>query len=205
MTAMAAPEDPRVGGEVWTSVVLVAGLSVLHLAMAASLSSLPDAVYDLVIRLGSARLATFAVVALPWLPLALVLLWWARTRDLAWLACSAVIAVVLLLYLRGLIAEHLTSRSDFLTITGWLFTALLPTAAALAWGIARRHGSRWWPGLLVAAALALIFRLLHTTGPLADLALSPSALALVFHVVPAVAAGLTCWWLETRDGPATRG
>ncbi len=214
MTAMAARDDgpqavgtsPDARGEVWASVMLVTGLSLLHLGMAASLSTLPDAVYDLVVRLGSTRLATFAVVALPWAPLGLVVLWWARTRERGWAASSIVATVVLLLYLRGVVAERLAEPSDFLEVTGWVFTGLLPLAAALAWGLARRRGTRWWPGLLVAAAVALLFRTLHTAGPFADLALSAAGLALVFHVVPAVAAGLTCWWLDTDDdGPATLG
>ena len=82
--------------------------------------------------------------------------------------------------------------------SGWFVTAVLAFGAALAWGVARRHGT-WWPaGLVVAPVVALLFRALdlHVFD---DLALRAGLLALVLHVVPAVLAGLACWALEWRE------
>jgi hypothetical protein len=172
------------GSSVAVSSALVAGLAIVHLGMAYSFTTLPHLVYDLVEPLGGDSVARLVVDVLPLLPLALVVLGVAWTLLRGCLACAIVIAVALV--------GHVTS--------GWFVTALLTFGAALAWGVARRHGT-WWPaGLVLAPVVALLFRAadLHVFD---DLALRASLLALVLHVVPAVLAGLVCWALEWREQP----
>lgn len=170
------------GSGVAVSTALVTGLALVHLGMAYSFSTLPDLVYDLVEPLAGDSVADLVVDLLPLLPLALVVLGVARTMLRGCLACAIVIAVVLV--------AHASS--------GWFVTALLAFGAALAWGAARRHGT-WWPaGLVLAPLVALSFRALdlHVFD---DTALRASLLALVLHVVPAVLAGLAGWALEWRE------
>jgi hypothetical protein len=170
------------GSSVAVSSALVAGLALVHLGMAYSFTTLPDLVHDLVEPLAGDSVAGLVVDVLPLLPLALVVLGVARTLLRGCLACAIVIAVALVAH----------------AATGWFVTALLAFGAALAWGVARRHGI-WWPaGLVVAPVVALLFRAwdLHVFD---DVAFRASLLAFVLHVVPAVLAGLACWALEWRE------
>jgi len=187
------------------SVVLVAGLALVHLVMAASLGSVSTAVVNLVEPWFGVEPARLAATMTPWLPLVVVLFIWTREQRLGLLAAAVALAFATLPYLRGVVVEQLLESSDqgralrFLDWTDWLLTALLPLGAALAWSIARRHGSRWWPGLFVAAAIAVLFRWLDLDAFHGDPPMRRAFAAFVYHVVPAVLAGLACWWLEARE------
>ena len=187
------------------SIVLVAGLALVHLVMAASLDSVSTAVIDLVEPWFGAEPARLAATMTPWIPLVVVLFIWTREQRLGLLASAVALAFATLTYLRGVVVEQLVASGDeeraldFLDWSNWVLTALIPLGAALAWGIARRQGTRWWPGLVVAAVVAVLFRWLDLD-PFAggDPAIRQAFAALVYHVVPAVLAGLACWWLEVR-------
>jgi hypothetical protein len=185
------------------SIILVVGLVLVHLAMAYSYPTLPDQVFDLVNRLSGKELALILVDQVPTLPLAVVVVLWARTRRLGWIGCAVVLAVGLLPYMRDVVVRQLFDAGQpdagisFLDRSTWVLTGLVPLGAALAWGIARRTGTGWWPGLVLAALLALLFRALDIDA-FDDPSWRPVFLAFVYHVVPAVLAGLACWWLEVR-------
>ena len=59
--------------------------------MAYYVFSLSDAIFDLVIRLSGQELARMMVTLAPAVPLALVVLFWARDRTLGWIACLVVV------------------------------------------------------------------------------------------------------------------
>jgi hypothetical protein len=172
------PDEPR---EVWVSVVLVVALTVVHLAMAYSVSTLPDLISDLMEPWAGQSRTRLFIYLLPALPLALVVLGAARTVLRGTAACVVVVGVTVLAY-----------NSDSV----WLVTALLPTGAALAWGIARRRGQVWWLGLVVAVITALVMRKLDLDAFADDESLHDAFLAFVLHVLPAVLGGLACWFLE---------
>jgi hypothetical protein len=187
------------------SVALVAGVALVHLVMAYHVDAISGAVFDRLHPLVGVEAARLAVSLTAWLPLVLVVLWWGRDRRLARLAGLVAVGFATLGYLRGVIAQWLFDPADqdavvrYLDWSTWVLTSLIPLGAALVWGIARRRGSAWWPGLLVAAVVASLFRWLDLD------AFSTSNLrfafaALVYHVVPAVLAGLACWWLDAREG-----
>lgn len=187
------------------SVVLVAGLALVHLVMAASRGSVSTAVVNLVEPWFGAEPALLAATMTPWLPLVVVLFIWTHEQRLGLLAATVGLAVATLPYLRGVVEEQLLEAGDqerasrFLDWSGWLLTALIPLGVALAWSIARRHRSRWWPGLVVAAAIAVLFRWLDLDTFQGDPPLRRAFAAFEYHVVPAVLAGLACWWLEVRE------
>jgi hypothetical protein len=191
--------------ELGISVALVTALAVVHLALAYFISSLPAAIFDTLDRQAGQPLSRLMVDAVPWVPLALVVLYWARSRRLAWIAWAVMGGAVLLEYFRGVAVRRLLDNGeidaalDVLDTTGWVMTAVMPVVAALAWGLARRLGPGWWPGLLVAALLALLLREFEVTGPTgAPVAVQAMVLALLYQVIPAVLGGLACWWLEIR-------
>jgi hypothetical protein len=197
--------DPRSrDAELRVSVALVTAVAVVHLVMAYHVDSISRAVIDLVDPLLGPEAARLTVSLTAWLPLTLVVLFWARTRHLGWVACWVTIGVATLSYLRGLVVErlfdagHQDAALTFLDWSTWVLTALVPLGAALAWSIARRRGSGWWPGLLVAAVVASLFRWLGLTA-FAEGDLRFAFAALLFHVVPAVLAGLACWWYDVRE------
>src|SRR3954453_20104555 len=193
-------------GELWVSVSLVTAVAASHLVMPYFVGSLPDAVFDLVDRLSGQELAELAVNLVPLAPLGLVVFLWARTRSLGWTALGVVGSLGLATYLRGVVARvfldhgQLQGALDFVDATTWVITVLLPVGAALAWGIARRRGRDWWPGLLLVGMVAVLFRLLDLDAFPDDAGLRAAYLALVYHVVPAVVGGLACWWLDVRQG-----
>ena len=133
-----------------------------------------------------------------------MLLWAASTSPRLAIAGGGRVCVATLGYLRGVVVEHLLDTGDqdaalrFLDWSTWTLTSLLPLGAALCWGIARRHGTGWWPGLLVAAVVASLFRWLDLDA-FADSNLRFAFAALVYHVVPAILAGLACWWIDVRE------
>jgi hypothetical protein len=186
------------------SVALVAGLALLHLVMAYYVDSIARAILDLVTPLLGQEAASLTVSVIAWLPLLLVVLLWARAPRLGWIAVAVGVCVAMLGYLRGVVVERLVDTGDqdaalrFLDWSTWTLTALIPLGAALCWGIARRHGTGWWPGLLVAAVVASFFRWLDLDA-FADSNLRFAFAALVYHVVPAILAGLACWWIDVRE------
>src|SRR4051812_44107024 len=97
------------GSSVAVASALVVGLTLVHLGMAYSLTTLPDLVPDLVEPLAGGSVAGLVVDLLPLLPLALVVLGVARTMLRGCLACAIVIAVALV--------SHAAS--------GWFVTAIL--------------------------------------------------------------------------------
>jgi hypothetical protein len=171
--------------ELPVSVALVAALVMVHLVMAYYVYALSDAIFDLVNRLAGQELARMAVTLAPAVPLVLAVFFWARDRILGCIAATVVVAVGLSPYYVG----------DW---SGWVQVALVPFGAALGWGIARRRGSAWWPGLIVAAAVAALFYWLEVNAFDDASELRPPAIAFTYHVVPALLGGLACWWLETR-------
>jgi hypothetical protein len=185
-------------------VVLVAGLVLVHLVMAASLGSVSTAVVDLVEPWFGEEPALLAATVTPWVPLVVVLFIWTREQRLGLLAAVVALAVATLPYLRGVYLEQLLESGDharatrFMDWSDWLLTVLLPLGAALAWSIARRAGTRWWPGLVVAVAVAVLFRWLDLDTFRGDPPMRRAFAAFVYHVVPAVLAGLACWWLDSR-------
>ena len=98
----AAPDvDDR--ADLRTSVVLVSLVVVVHLVMAYFVSALTDDLFDLLIELSGQQLALMIVTVLPAIPLAIVVLSWARDRDLGSIACLVVVATGLLPYVRNII------------------------------------------------------------------------------------------------------
>jgi len=186
------------------SVVLVVALALAHLVMAYFVDAISGAVLDLVYPLLGIEAARLAVSLTAWAPLAVVVLFWGRERHLARVASLVAVGFATLSYLRGLVVERLldTGNQDaalrFLDWSTWTLTALIPLGAALGWSIARRRGTGWWPGLLVAAVVASLFRWLDLDA-FADSDLRFAFAAMVYHVVPAVLAGLTCWWIDVRE------
>ncbi len=183
----AEPMEAEIQTGAGVSAALVAGLVVVHLAMAYSISTLPDLVYDLVEPLAGDSTALLVVDMLPVLPLALVVLGVARTLPRGVLACLIVLA-------SGLLGHEL--------VGSWGVASVLTLGAALAWGVARRYGRWWWAGLVLAPALALLVRWVDPNPFLDHVAVWASFRALVLHVVPAVLAGLACWaleWWEHRE------
>jgi hypothetical protein len=184
---------------------LVAGLALVQVVMSASMDSVATSVINLVEPLFGVEPARLAAPMKPWLPLAVVLFVWKREQRVGLGACAVALAFATLSYLRGVIAEQLLESGSqdtalgFIDWTNWLLSALMPVGVAVAWGIARRQGTRWWPGLVVAAALAVLARWLDID-PLrdGDQQLRAALAAVIYQVVPAVAGGLACWWLDVR-------
>jgi hypothetical protein len=204
MTMAGTDLDAR--AEIRTSAALTTGLVVVHLVMAYYVFSLSDAIFDLVIRLSGQELARMMVTLAPAVPLALVVLFWARDRTLGWIACLVVVATALLPYVRNVVVERLYEAGDMSAVdtwaewSGWVLVVLLPIGAALGWGIARRRGTSWWPGLLVGGAVAALAYWLDIDPPFGDDGqLRAMTLAFVYHVVPVVLGCLACWWLEVRN------
>jgi hypothetical protein len=199
-----SPDDPW---DVWISVALVVGLAIVHLLMALEVSTLPDAVFDRLDGIVGRRGAVLVVNLLPAVPLALVVLFWARSRRLGVIAALVAVGSCLPAYMTFVVFERMLESGDWdaanrmLSVTKWVLVALLPTLAALAWGIARRRGRAWVPGVLVAAAVAVPLRFVDIDGAV-TVATAAMIYAFVLHVVPAVLGGLTCWWLEWRQTPA---
>ena len=191
-------------GQLPVSVALVAGVALVHLVMAFYVDSITAAILDLVTPLLGQEAALLAVSLTAWLPLLVVVLLWARVPRLGWIAVAVGVFVATLGYLRGVVVERLldTGNQDaallFLDWSTWVLTALIPVGAALCWSIARRHGTGWWPGLLVAAVVASFFRWLDLDA-FADSNLRFAFAALVYHVLPAILAGLACWWIDVRE------
>jgi hypothetical protein len=204
MTMAGTDVDAR--AEVRTSAAIATGLVVVHLVMAYYVYSLADAIFDLVIRLSGKELARMLVALAPAAPLALVVLLWARDRALGTIACLVVVGTALLPYVRNVVAEgmydagNLTGVTRWLDWSGWAVVVLLPIGAALGWGIARRRGPAWWPGLLLGGAAGALAYWLDIN-PVFDNdgQLRAMTLAFVYHVVPVVLGCLACWWLEVRQ------
>jgi hypothetical protein len=192
------------GHELRVSVVLVVAVALVHLVMAYYVDSITGAVIDAVDPLLGQEAARLTVSLTAWVPLALAVLLWTRARHLAWVAVAVMAGFATLSYLRGLVVERLLDAGDqdaalsFLDWSTWTLTALIPLGAALGWGIARRRGTGWWPGLLLAAVVASMFRWLEIDA-FANSNLRFAFAALVYHVVPAVLAGLACWWIDVRE------
>ena len=187
-----------------TSVALVAALAVVHLVMAYYVDSISHAVLDLVHPLLGVEAARFAVGLTAWAPLIVVVLLWARERHLGRVAGLVMVGFATVSYLRGVVLERFLDAGDpdatarYLDWSTWTLTALLPLGAALGWSVARRRGAGWWPGLLVATVVAVLFRWLDLDA-FDDSNLRFAFAALVYHVVPAVLAGLACWWIDARE------
>jgi hypothetical protein len=169
------------------SAVLVVGLTLVHLAMAFSISTLPDLIYQLVEPIGGEPAASLVVDVMPALPLALVVLAVGRSTLRGCLACAIVVAAALI--------AHAASDPP-------LIAAVVVFGAVAAWGVARRRGT-WWPaGLVVAPLVSQLFRWLDLDAFDGDYAQRATFLAFVLHVVPAVVGGLVCWsidwWQERR-------
>jgi hypothetical protein len=202
-----AGTDVDVRAEVRTSAALATGLVVVHLVMAYYVFSLSDAIFDLVIRLSGQELAEMMVTLAPAVPLALVVLFWARDRTLGWIACLVVVATALLPYVRNVVVERLYEAGELdaaVTWTdwsGWVLVVLLPVGATLGWAIARRRGTSWWPGVLAGGAVAALLDLFDLGWFADDPGLQAMSLAFVYHVVPVVLGCLACWWLEVRQRP----
>jgi len=193
--------------DIWISVALVVGLVIVHLWMALEVSTLPDAVFDSLDGILGVRAANLVVNVLPAVPLALVVLFWARSRSLGAIAAMVALSGGLLVHVRGVVFVRMVESGDvdaadrMVTVTQWALIVLMPTLAALAWGIARRRGRAWVPGVLVAAAVVVPLRYVDVDGAV-TVATAAMIYAFVLHVVPAVLGGLTCWWLETRQPAA---
>ncbi len=76
-------------------------------------------------------------------------------------ACLGLATYLRVVVVRTLLDDgRLQAALNFVDASTWVITVLLPVGAALAWGIARRRGGGWWPGLVVAGLVALLFRLI---------------------------------------------
>lgn len=192
--------------DVAVSIVVVAGLAFIHLLQAYSVQSLPSTVFRHVKAVAGTQAGDLAVAVLPFVALAVVVALYALRVLRGLLAATVVLGMGVLIYLRDLLGRHLLAgghahaQSLLADWTLWIFTALVPLAAALGWGIARRRGLRWWPGL-APALLAVAFRWLGLGDLGGSTATHALALAAVLHVVPAVLAGLLCWALDLRNPP----
>ena len=199
------PDDSR---DVWISVALVVGLVIVHLWMAMEVATLQGRCLRQPRRDRRCRGGEPRRNVLPAVPLALVVLFWARSRSWGVLAAFVALGGALLVHVRGVAfvrmveSGHVDAADRMVTITQWAVIVLLPTLAALAWCIARRRGSAWVPGLLVAGALATPLRYIDLEDTGITAATAAMIYAFVLHVVPAVLAGLACWWLEWRQRPA---
>ncbi|MEO6512742.1 MAG: hypothetical protein ABIO16_17215, partial [Nocardioides sp.] len=91
----AEPTEVEIQSGAGVSAALVAGLVVVHLAMAYATSTLPGFVYDLVEPLAGDSTALLVVDLMPMLPLALVVLGVALTLPRGVVACAIVIAAAL--------------------------------------------------------------------------------------------------------------
>jgi hypothetical protein len=115
------------------------------------------------------------------MPLALVVLAVGRSTLRGALACVIVVVFAVL--------AHAASDPR-------LVGALVVFGAAAAWGVARRRGT-WWPaGLVVAPLVSQLVRWRDPDVFEGDVALHATFLALVLHVVPVVLCGLVCWGIE---------
>ena len=123
--------------------------------------SISGAIIDLVEPVVGIEPALLAVGLMPWVPLA-------RGAVLGPGAHLGVLAAPVALGDRDRSSTCVASCSsacwtpatgsaatDSSTGPPGLLTVTAPVGAALAWGIARRRGTRWWPGLLVAAVRRL--------------------------------------------------
>jgi hypothetical protein len=139
------------------------------------------------------------------LPYAIVLLLWGRTlrRSLG----GFVVAIATAVYMWGvyevfdsyLWGDHPGSAS--LQTFTWANLLVIPTLAALAWGVARRWGRVWAAGLLASPALAAVLYELGRHSPwwAAHVTYRDDGLW-VFQSVnlwaPAVAGAVACWVVD---------
>lgn len=98
--------------------------------------------------------------------------------------------------------DHITQTN--LRVFDWIFTLTIPTAIALAWGLARRTGAVWILGVAVAPALAWVHRMLQlhsSPWQLWELRHHGWWLLRLEFLAPAVAACLVCWLVEWMREP----
>jgi hypothetical protein len=142
------------------------------------------------------------------LPYALVLLLWGR--GLARAAAGATIAVVTGVFAWGWSQVFLTYVWDRNASAGhtsvqvfdWGYLLVIATLVPLAWGVARRRGRTWLPGLLVAPVVATVLRELGLRWTWWESQVSAHwQLQAVVYVAPFVLAALACWALDRpQDG-----
>ena len=152
MTMAGTDVDAR--AEVRTSAALATGLVVVHLVMAYYVFSLSDAIFDLVIRLSGQELAEMMVTLAPAVPLALVVLFWARDRTLGWIACLVVVATALLPYVRNVVVERLYEAGELDAAVDLDRLVGLGARRPAARRRGARVGHRAAPGHLVVAGRA---------------------------------------------------
>ncbi len=92
------------------SIILVAGLALVHVVMAASLDSVSTAVIDLIEPWAGLEPARLVASVTPWVPLVVVLFIWTREQRQGLLASAVALAFATLAYLRGVVAAQLLDR-----------------------------------------------------------------------------------------------
>lgn len=145
------------------------------------------------------------------LPFGLALLLWGRdlTRSLRGGAavlvltvCIAILEYVFQRYVFGLHGEGFSATSA--RVFEWTDLLLVALLVPLAWGLARRSGRAWLPGILVGPLVASAVRELqehwtwweyHVMFPAYSWAWTLQAVA---YVAPFVLAVLACWAIEAR-------
>jgi hypothetical protein len=156
---------------------------------------------------------TLVYVLVLCVPYALVLLLWGRGLRGAAAAAGVALATGVLFWAIDRVFQSYVwgsgpaSRSS---LRAYLWSELLVPAllVPLAWGLARRRGHAWWPGVLVGPVVAAVLRELQlrwswwqerVTGPGHHYHWQLQA---AVFVAPFVLAVLACWALEARSRPS---
>ena len=158
-------------------------------------------------------LVNLVYALLLFVPYAVVLLLWGRTRTRR--VAGAVVALATAGYLWGQYEVFLNyvwpddgSSSPWESVYFWANTLVLPALIALAWGVARRWGRIWLVGLLVAPALSAAFHELFVHSAWWQTQthhwLVAEQVSGLPHIAPAVAAAVVCWLIEAAATRRTR-
>jgi hypothetical protein len=149
------------------------------------------------------------------LPYALVLLFWGRGLGPALAGAGVALLTGLALWGIDRVFDNYVWHSgapsrDQLRVYLWCELLVPALLVPLAWGLARRRGSAWWPGVVVGPLVAAVLRELQLRSHWWRAHVAPSArgyrweLQAVVYVTPFVLAVLACWALDARRNAVVR-